>query len=77
MFYWSSKQRWFFENFTKVYKIVVTNIDQPFDSTTLEAHHWPDKNIFITPDVYAKFHVRAYPDPRKRYADAKKLSPFA
>jgi len=63
----------FFEKFTKVYKIVVTNIVHPLESTTLEAHHWPDKDVFIIPDVYAKFCVGTYPDPRKRYADAKKI----
>jgi len=63
----------FFEKFTKVYKIIVSNIAHPLESTILEAHHWPDKDVFITPDVYANYHVGTYPDPRKKYDDAKKI----
>jgi len=62
----------FFEKFTKVYKIIVSNIACPLESTILEAHHWPDKDVFITPDVYANYRVGTYPDPRKKYDDAKK-----
>jgi len=49
----------------------VTNIAHPLESTILEAHHWPDKDVFITPDVYAKLHVGTYPDPRKNMQMSK------
>jgi len=45
----------------------VTNIAHPLESKILEAHHWPDKDVFIVPDVYANYCVGTYPEPRKDY----------
>jgi len=63
----------FFEKFTKVYKIIVTNIAHPLGSKNLDAHHWPDKDVFIVPDVYANYCVGTYPEPRNDYQGAKKF----
>jgi len=35
------------------------------------AHHFPDKDAFIVPDVYAKQYVGTYPDPGKEYKMAQ------
>jgi len=63
----------YFEKFTKVYKIIVSNVSNPIRSKVLEAHHWPDKDVFIVPDLYANFCIGTYPDPRKDYQHAKKF----
>ena len=60
----------YFEKFMKVYKIIVSNISNPIRSKVLEAHHWPDKDVFIVPDLYANFCIGSYPDPQKDYQRA-------
>jgi len=39
----------------------------------LDAHHWPDKDVFIVPDVYAKYCAGSYPEPGRNLKDAKKF----
>jgi len=64
----------FFERFIKVYKIVNNSILGDIHTKTLiHAHHMPDSETLIVPDVYAKLPHYLYPDSAQDYAAAKQF----
>jgi len=63
-----------FERFFKVYKIVVNPIlGDICTKNVIHAHHMPDSERLIVPDMYANLPCYLYPDPAQDYAAARQF----
>jgi len=64
----------FFEKFVKVYKILVKPIvGEIWMKYIVDAHHLPDSETLLVPDVYAKLPHYSYLDPAQDYAGIKQF----